>query len=217
MKFKKQIIIIISCAIVLGGIFFAVSYIGDKEQVKKDSEDGIVNNSEVKTGNEAKNPLTEDKVNDNAKTDDSNKVETSKAEVKEGYYIVKANDTLYSIAKKYMPKSETSKIVEAILKRNNMTKDDVIKEGQKIVISYETALVSGEKAESDTATDKVNSSEHTKHIQYTVKSGDTLYSISNQYLPNMDTNKGVEVIKAHNKIENENTIKESETICIPKE
>ncbi|MEG1257070.1 LysM peptidoglycan-binding domain-containing protein [Clostridium sp.] len=222
MKFKKQVIIAISCVVVLGGIFFAVSYIGNRDQASKESKNNTVKITDTTTKEKTNSKLTEDETNstikpqnkqkdDGKNTNEETSSETGKEAIKEGYYVVKKNDTLYSIARNYMPKSEPSEVVETILKRNNMSKDEVIAEGQKLIISYETALES--KDESDTA--KVNATEHTEHTKYVIKSGDTLYSIAKEYLSNMDIVKGVDELKSHNNIKDVNAIKVNDSICIP--
>jgi LysM repeat protein len=227
MKFKKQIIVTMSCAIVLGGIFLAVSYIGNKDQ-SKEPKNNTATTTDSKI-NEAKNE--DKKISDNSKDNNETALEqpdknksteekkaekedekdTSMAEVKEGYYIVKANDTLYSIAKTYMPNSDPNEVVAEILTRNNMSKDDIISAGQKLILSYETSLVTGEKSEDVTS---ANATAHTDHIKYVVKSGDTLFSIAKECLSNMDITKGIEIIKVHNNISGD-TIKVEDTLCIP--
>lgn len=227
MKFKKQIIIAISCAIVLGGIFFAVSYIGNKDQSKEPKNntatttDSKINeaNNENKASNDDKTALNQEDKNketeDKKNTDEDNK-NTSMEEVKEGYYTVKSNDTLYSIARTYMPNSDPSEVVAQILTRNNISKDDIISAGQKLIISYETSLVTGENTseEKGEETAAANATSHTSHTKYVVKSGDTLFSIAKEYLPDMDIMKGIELIKAHNNI-SADTIKVEDTLCIP--
>jgi len=225
MKFKKQIIIAISCAIVLGGIFFSVSYIGNKGQSKETK-----NNTATTTDSKKNEAINEDKENtdstkDNDKTSQEqedkdktteDKKETGMEELKEGYYTVKSNDTLYSIARTYMPNSDPNEVVTEILTRNNMSKDDIISTGQKLIISYETSLVTGEKT-SDKKSEEVasaNAGGHTDHTKYVVKSGDTLFRISKEYLSSMDIMKGIELIKSHNNL-SEDTIKVEDTLCIP--
>lgn len=160
---------------------------------------------------EDKNKETEDK-----KSTDEDKKNTSMEEVKEGYYTVKSNDTLYSIARTYMPNFDPSETVAQILTRNNMNKDDIISSGQKLIISYETSLVTGENTSEEKGgeTAAANATSHTDHSKYVVKSGDTLFSIAKEYLPDMDIMKGIELIKAHNNI-SVDTIKVEDTLCIP--
>lgn len=221
MKFRKQIIIAISCAVILGGVFFAVSYIGNKDEANE-SKNSIANNTKT-TKEKASNEDTksdENALNEGDKTnleqvsitngkDDGKESDTTMEEVKEGYYIVKADDTLYSIARTYMPNSEPSEVVAEILTRNKMSKNDTISQGQKLIISYETSLQSRDEATT------VSSTEHNNHIKYVVKSGDTLFGIAKEYLSTINIIDGVNLIKEHNNINGENTIKVQETICIP--
>jgi len=120
------------------------------------------------------------------------------------------------IARTYMPNSDPNEVVAEILTRNNMSKDDIISTGQKLIISYETSLVTGEKT-SDKKSEEVasaNAGGHTDHTKYVVKSGDTLFRISKEYLSGMDIMKGIELIKSHNNL-SEDTIKVEDTLCIP--
>lgn len=58
-------------------------------------------------------------------------------------------------------------------------------------------------------------SEKDKEIQYTIKSGDTLYSISQEYYGNDNIQKGIDLIKKSNELENDN-LHAGEIIKIPK-
>ncbi len=79
----------------------------------------------------------------------------------ENYYTVKSGDTLYAIANKY------NMSVDELKKLNNLT-SNVLSIGQKLKVSSSTA--------SDT----------TSNEYYTVKSGDTLYSIASKYGMSVD-------------------------------
>lgn len=218
MKNKKQFIIALVCIVILSGVFLGISYLGDNLQVLNNTNKNKVEstkeyenakaNSQDKTGSEITSN-TEDKANGDDKTAVT-ETEKDKAQesVKEGYYIVKKDDTLYSIARSYMPSHNVSEVVEQIIKRNNMKADEVIFEGQKLIISYETSI---EKKTEDKAT---STGEHSNHIQYIVKAGDTLYSIAQEYFKDMDTVEAIDIIKAHNNMEID-TIKVDETLCIP--
>lgn len=219
MKNKKQFIIALVCIVVLSGVFLGISYLGDNLQVFNNTNKNKVENTNKESEN-AKNDSqdktdssvtsnTEDKAKENDKTA-ATETEKDKAHenVKEGYYIVKKDDTLYSIARTYMPSHNVSEVVKQIIKRNNMKVDEAIVEGQKLIISYETSI---EKKTEDKTT---STGEHSNHIQYIVKAGDTLYSIAQEYFKDMDTVEAIATIKAHNNIEND-VIKVDETLCIP--
>lgn len=219
MKNKKQFIIALVCIVVLSGVFLGISYLGDNLQVFNNTNKNKVENTNKESEN-AKNDSqdktdssvtsnTEDKAKENDKTA-ATETEKDKAQenVKEGYYIVKKDDTLYSIARTYMPSHNVSEVVKQIIKRNNMKVDEAIVEGQKLIISYETSI---EKKTEDKTT---STGEHSNHIQYIVKAGDTLYSIAQEYFKDMDTVEAITTIKAHNNIEND-IIKVDETLCIP--
>lgn len=102
-------------------------------------------------------------------------------------YTVKAGDTLYSIAKKY------NVTVAALAKANNITNYNLIRVGQVLVIPGTTAPTP------PPATT----------VKYTVKAGDTLYSIASKY------NTTVAAIASANKITNINLISVGQVLIIP--
>ncbi|WP_114570623.1 LysM peptidoglycan-binding domain-containing protein [Exiguobacterium flavidum] len=97
-------------------------------------------------------------------------------------YTVKSGDTLYSIARTY------GVTVDALIKANNITNPSLIKVGQVLIIPSSTPTV----------------------IKYTVKSGDTLYSIAQTYGVTVDA-----IIKANN-ITNPSLINVGQVLVIPK-
>ncbi|MDU1414520.1 MAG: LysM peptidoglycan-binding domain-containing protein [Clostridium sp.] len=233
MKYKRQFIVALICIIALSGVFLAVSYLGnnleafnpDKEESKKVTEDKKeIGNKEITNETntniiEENKDSSKDKNNQEKKEDenigkkDEGSDKTSQG-VKEGYYIVKSNDTLYSIARTYMPSYNTSEVVKGIQERNNIGEDKAIITGQKLIISYEANLTSAQEANAND--EKLSSSEHNNHVEYTVKSGDTLFSIAGKYMPKTDTVDAINIIKTHNKMEND-IIKINDVICIPNE
>lgn len=102
-------------------------------------------------------------------------------------YTVKAGDTLYSIAKKY------NVTVAALAKANNITNYNLIRVGQVLVIPGTTP------PPPPPATT----------VKYTVKAGDTLYSIASKY------NTTVSAIATANKITNVNSISVGQVLIIP--
>ncbi|MGM0897891.1 MAG: LysM peptidoglycan-binding domain-containing protein [Bacillota bacterium] len=102
-------------------------------------------------------------------------------------YTVKAGDTLYSIAKKY------NVTVAALAKANNITNYNLIRVGQVLVIPGTTP------PPPPPATT----------VKYTVKAGDTLYSIASKY------NTTVSAIATANKITNVNLISVGQVLIIP--
>lgn len=222
MKFKKQIGIIISCIAILAVVFFAVSYIGDRDKTGSNKNDSNV----VETGSKTNDKADKEETADNSSNDDDatvskteNEKETAKNEedskvsegIKEGYYTVKETDTLFSIAKTYMPNSDPTEVVEAIKQRNKLT-DDVISNGQKLIISYETALESQSNSSKDNAK---ATGDHTNHESYVIKEGDTLFGIAQKHMTSMNVMDAVEAIKAHNNMGDSTVIKVDQTICIP--
>ena len=88
----------------------------------------------------------------------------------DSYYTVKKGDTLYSISKKYqltVPELRTA---------NNLSENDVIKIGQKLIIP--SADISNAAALSSTKEVPSNSTTKQNTKTYVVKAGDTLYGIA---------------------------------------
>ena len=106
----------------------------------------------------------------------------------EDVYIVKAGDTLYSIASKF------NTTVEAIKKLNNLTSNN-LSIGQVLRIPSSN---SGDNTEDNTG----------NIITYTVKAGDTLYSLANKY------GTTVEAIKSLNNLSS-NTLSIGQVLRIP--
>lgn len=221
MKFKKQVGIIISCIAILAVVFFAVSYIGDRDKTASNKNDSNVVETGSKTNDKTDKETADKTSNDDtatvSKTEDEKEVaqdeEDSKVTegIKEGYYTVKETDTLFSIAKTYMPNSDPTNVVEAIKQRNKLT-DDVISQGQKLIISYETALENQSNDSKDTA---ATTGDHANHKSYVVKEGDTLFSIAQKNMTSMNVMDAVEAIKTHNNMGESTVIKVDQKICIP--
>ncbi len=101
-------------------------------------------------------------------------------------YTVKAGDTLYSIARIYKV------TVPALAKANNITNYNLISVGQVLKIPGKTTPPPA------------------TTVKYTVKSGDTLYSIARTYKTT------VSKIAAANKIKNVNAIRVGQVLIIPR-
>ncbi|MDN3451198.1 LysM peptidoglycan-binding domain-containing protein [Planococcus sp. APC 3906] len=99
-------------------------------------------------------------------------------------YTVKAGDTLYSIATKYKV------TVAALAKANNITNYNLIQVGQVLIIPVAAPPVAT--------------------VKYTVKAGDTLYSIARTY------NTTVAAIATANKIASPYIIQVGQVLIIPK-
>ena len=219
MKMKKGIITISTIVVVILGVFFAMRFIGGNESANTQTPNDNVVQSDTTTSTNNNEALTNE--NEEA-TIDSNLVEkevtdtqgvsTSEMDVayindktNVGIYTVKKNDTVFSIAKAYMPNYDKSKVLEFIKGRNSMDASYTIAEGQKIVIPYEKAI----------ETSKAVSSQ-TNAIEYTVKKQDTLTSIAKNNMPSYNIKQAIDMLKQANKITNENSIKEGTILYIPK-
>lgn len=90
-------------------------------------------------------------------------------------YTVKKGETLYSISRRY------ELTVAELRTANNLSEDDVIKAGQKLIIP--TANISNAAALSATQAESVQTASSTaKNAErYTVQKGDTLYSIARRH------------------------------------
>ena len=66
-----------------------------------------------------------------------------------------------------------------------------------------------------TATNIAKEGVHFNYINYTIKSGDTLFSIARENAPNLAINDVINNIKIRNKLSDENLIKSGDTISIP--
>mgnify|MGYP006329353263 FL=1 len=82
-------------------------------------------------------------------------------------YVIQKGDTLYGISRKY------NISIDELCKANNFTKDSLIKIGQKIKIPIKDVTLH-KKQENIMFVPK-------KTDTYTVKSGDTLYSIAKKF------------------------------------
>ena len=66
-----------------------------------------------------------------------------------------------------------------------------------------------------TATNIAKEGVHFNYINYTIKSGDTLFSIAKKNAPNLAINDVINNIKVRNNLSNEDFIKSGDTISIP--
>ncbi|MGG7165112.1 LysM peptidoglycan-binding domain-containing protein [Clostridium ihumii] len=224
MKFKKEIIAMATCVVVLVAVLLTVNFIGKRNSnvaVDKKNNNIVENKQDKKstkseTKEETKNKQDEKKTSaDTEKKQDQNKVtdEKTKSEAKdvtEGIYTVKKNDTLYSIAMAYMPNINHEQVINKIITRNNLKDEKSIVEGQKLIIPYEVAL------ENKTNKNEAKN-DNGKNIagKYEIKTGDSLFSIAKSKMPNVAVNEAVEKIKSANNIKNENLIKVGDIINIP--
>lgn len=119
-------------------------------------------------------------------------------------YTVKKGDTLYSISRKYQI------TVPELRAANNLSENDVLKAGVKLVIP--SADIENAAALSASKTAETSSSaKKTSTIPYTVKKGDTLYGIARNY--------GIKLneLLALNSLDNSATIKIGQKILVPSE
>lgn len=215
MKFKKQIIVAVTCAVVILGLFLTVSYIGgNKKTANMDNEKQQVTTDKQKETDTSK-PKEEKKPEEKKTSDDEQ--QSKKDEVKTGSYIVQKDDTLFSIARAYMPNHDFKEVI-ATIKEKNEIKNDSIAQGQKLIIPYEVALES--KATSTTADQSKeevkDTAQNTKTgKKYQIQPGDSLYKIAKEQLPAVAHLDAIEKIKAHNGITDINAIKAGDVIYIP--
>ena len=107
-------------------------------------------------------------------TDDKKQQEpiTDQSEFMTRYYKVKKGDTLFSVARRLNTKATV------IAKLNNMKIKDPLYVGKKILVPLKNVEGAG-KSEGNTANQKINSGAMKKATRiYTVKKGDTLFSLA---------------------------------------
>lgn len=213
MRMKKGIISVSTIVVVILGVFFALRFIGGSKTATniKPTDDSIVqkSNEGLTNENEGSNLSTSETQQGIENTEGQSTNEMDVAYINDktnvGIYTVKKDDTVFSIAKTYMPSQDKTKIVEFIKNRNSIDASYKISEGQKIVIPYEKTIETSKTVETD-----VNTSE------YIIKKQDTLTSIAKVNMPTYAVKQAIEMIKETNKITDENNIKEGTHIYIPK-
>ncbi|MGH4125941.1 MAG: LysM peptidoglycan-binding domain-containing protein [Clostridium sp.] len=213
MRMKKGIITVSTIAVVILGVFFALRFIGGREtatNVKTKNDSIVQKNNEVLTkGNEESKLSVSEPEQEIENTEEQSTNEMDAAYINDksnvGIYTVKKDDTVFSIAKTYMPSQDKSKIVGFIKNRNSINESYKISEGQKIVIPYEKAVKTAKALESDVITK-----------EYIIKKQDTLTSIAKNNMPSYGVKQAIEMIKQTNEITDENKIKEGTQIYIPK-
>ncbi|MBU3159558.1 LysM peptidoglycan-binding domain-containing protein [Clostridium frigoris] len=203
MRMKKGIISISTVVVLILVVFFAVRFTGSRDVASVKSPDATI----VQNDNSTSIGSTDKTTNENVLETSTNKMDAAYINDKTnvGIYTVKKNDTVFSIAKTYMPSQDKVKIVEFIKNRNSMTGSYKIAEGQKIVIPYEKTAEASKAviAEGNTT-------------EYIVKKQDTLTSIAKNNMPSYSVKKAIGMLKETNKIANENAIKDGTHIYIPK-
>jgi hypothetical protein len=113
-------------------------------------------------------------------------------------YLVKAGDSLYSIATTQMSWSIYNSALRMLTEINNIRQNDVLKIGSKILIPQ----------------NQINT---TNTISYIISEGDTLYSLATKYFPSTDTKKAIQLIMDKNNITNEKELNIGLNVYIPKE
>ena len=117
-------------------------------------------------------------------------------------YIVKKGDTLYSISRKYQI------TVPELRAANNLSENDVIKVGVKLVIPSADIENAAALSASKTSETKPNVSSKSA-TSYIVQKGDTLYGIARKY--NIKLNE----LLSLNNLDNSSTIKIGQKILVP--
>lgn len=120
-------------------------------------------------------------------------------------YIVKKGDTLYSISRKYQI------TVPELRAANNLSENDVLKAGAKLVIPAADIENAAALSASKTSDYKKDSSRTSATSVYVVQKGDTLYGIARKY--NIKLNE----LLSLNNLDNSSTIKIGQKILVPAE
>ena len=206
MNLKKGIISISTIVVVILGVFFAVRYIGGRENV---SDNKLPSDSIAQNNNTILDNSNETSTNENSQAKSTNEMDATYINDKTnvGIYTVKVDDTVFSIVKTHMPSHDEGQVVEFIKNRNNMNSSYKIAVGQKIVIPYETSIKTSTTVATVTSVSANN---------YSIKKQDTLYSIAKSKMPSYNVKQAIKMLKETNKITNENAIKDGTLINIPK-
>lgn len=120
-------------------------------------------------------------------------------------YIVKKGDTLYSISRKYQI------TVPELRAANNLSENDVLKAGAKLVIPAADIENAAALSASKISDYKKDSSRASATAAYVVQKGDTLYGIARKY--NIKLNE----LLSLNNLDNSSTIKIGQKILVPAE
>lgn len=120
-------------------------------------------------------------------------------------YIVKKGDTLYSISRKYQI------TVPELRAANNLSENDVLKAGAKLVIPAADIENAAALSASKTSDYKKDSSRTSATAAYVVQKDDTLYGIARKY--NIKLNE----LLSLNNLDNSSTIKIGQKILVPAE
>jgi LysM repeat protein len=150
-----------------------------------DKSNNTTNDDKTKTTTNEKGTTgnsSSDVDSDDEPKDDEDSSDTFGTDETYTLYEVKKGETLSSIVKSYDDVCPTSVLSKAILKANNLTKASEIKETMKIKIP----------------------DRYTTGNSYTVKSGDSLYTIAKSAFQSMDINKAINQLKSDNFMSNDN-------------
>ncbi|WP_291579268.1 LysM peptidoglycan-binding domain-containing protein [Clostridium sp. UBA6640] len=189
MKFKKEIIAAITCAVVLVGIFLTVSFIG-----RKDAALSTNNGNEKKVTETEKDKKKQDENKDN----ESKKTNNKETKDKEN------NDKEKKVETNNPDNPEEKKANEKKVNNNNDKPQEDKKENEN-------------KPSDKNPNSSLNEEEGTKEGVYVIQQNDTLYSIANAYMPSHDTSLVIETIMKRNNLNSSNKIIQGQEIIIPYE
>ncbi len=126
--------------------------------------------------------------------------ENTKPKKNYAVYIVGKGDTLWSIARKYNVR------VSALASYNGISQNSVLPIGKKILVPNKSSYIPPKK---ETKTTVKPTKQVSKAISYTVKKGDTLWSIARKY------NVRVSALASYNNLHNLNRLKVGQRLKIP--
>lgn len=206
-KIKKTLIIISSAIVLFLGVFFMTRSLNnliegtDKENVisiEDNSSKTDSDNSENQNNQSSQSENTNINENIANNSQEADKTQTTNSLPAEKYtdYIVKEGDTLFSIARNTMPWKSQEDAVKILETMNNLKDREVISVGTRLMVP-------------------VNTIDTTNCTKYTVKAGESLYSIAEDYLPDMNPAAAVDMIMEKNNITNPNLISVGLEIYIP--
>ena len=206
-KIKKTLIIISSAIVLFLGVFFMTRSLNNLiEGSEKENIISIEDNSSQTASDESDNQNNQSSQNQNTKvnentaknTQETDKTQTTNSLPAEKYtdYIVKEGDTLFSIARNTMPWKSQDEAVKILETMNSLKSREVISVGSRLMVP-------------------VNTMDTTGYTKYIVKAGESLYTIAEDYLPDMNPAKAVDMIMKKNSITDPTLLSVGLEIYIP--
>lgn len=204
-KIKKTLIIISSAIVLFLGVFFMTRSLNNLIEGSQNEKEISIENTSSKTATEKSDSLdnASSEIENNNKNivinkEEPDKVQATNTQTTDKYtdYIVKEGDTLFSIARNVIPWRSQDEAVKILETMNNLKNREVISVGSRLMVP-------------------VNTIDATGCTKYIVKSGESLYTIAENFFPDMNIAKAVDTIMKKNNINDPNLLSVGLEIYIP--